>query len=295
MNSELNAEERKRSGKFYKKPLFPIMIAAVILCIVIAVFLLKDPAPQSENAAASGVRIVEEGPDEYGLYSYRVNAALPKTDFSSVGRELADKIAGDWAVYDGMTMEERIVSSHAPGFVALSFDNWDDCENAIGFTVEDPLESLDWLNKTGYFGAESSVPDMPARFIQVNAISSNTDRQVREILIESGYSTGNVHISLRSTLSADKGSFTNENEYTIGIAYNERNALGLNTVLTGSGIPVLTVNSDNAYNEEAYGSTFSDRNAYWVQGNVFYALRVYGDRNYDDEILAAFERILSEI
>ena len=79
---------------------------------------------------------------------------LPTTNLSSVGQPLADKLSQEWDEFDSMTKEQQCTSSKLWGIVDIQTDTWDDCEEAIGFTLYNPLETLDWLSKTGYFGME---------------------------------------------------------------------------------------------------------------------------------------------
>lgn len=248
----------------------------------------------SQNADFSGVRIIEKVSDTNESY-YQVGATLNETDFSLIGQILADKIAQDWARYDSMTQEQKMISSHAPGFITLGFDNWNDCETAIGFSVINPLESLDWLNKTGYIGSESSNPDMPVQFIRLNANAANTDRQLTDIYIDSGYTAGNVHITLNATLSAHATFFAGERAYTSVYSFLGYTSFDQYTVSTGSGIPVLMVPTDMTNNKEIYNESVYDVRAYWAQGNVFYTLRLFGDKDKKDEINAVLEKILEEI
>lgn len=152
-----------------------------------------------------------------------------------------------------------MASRHSPGWIFLGFDKWIDCEEAIGFSVDNFIEALDRLDRTGYFGAESSVSDMPVQFIQVNAFETNGKRQLTEIHIESGYSG---HATYGKTLS------------------------------TGC-IHVLTVITDGTNTNGYYSNDFCDVNAYWVQGNVFFALRVYSDIKDKDEIQAVLDKIIT--
>lgn len=233
------------------------------------------------------VQIIEENSNT-AESSYRVGAAFPGTDFSSVGQTLADKIAQEWETHDGMTKEAIMLSSHLWGVVYIGADTWDECENAIGFSINNPLESLDWLNKTGYFGMESTDPGMPAQHIQATA-NAPAIGKLSEISVTAGYNTENVRITLTATLSA--GADT----YTTGCVYNGYATYEQNTVTTGSGIPVLVVITNGTNNAGYYNGNYYDPTAYWVKDNVFYTLRVFGDAADKAEIQDALDRILAEI
>jgi len=221
--------------------------------------------------------------------SYRVGAALPGTAFSSISQVLEDKIAQEWKTYDGMTKEAKLLSSHIWGIVYLETDTWSEFEEIIGFTVNNPLETLSWLNKTEYIGMESADPSTPIKHIEVTANTVNAKGKLNEISVTSGYNTESARITLTSTLSASAGT------YTTGSVYNGYATYKQNTVTTGSGISVLIVITDGTNNTGYYDGDYYDPTAYWVKDNVFYTLRVIGDSADKAEIQATLDRILAEI
>ena len=174
--------------------------------------------------------------------SYQVEALLPTTDLSSVGQPLADKLSQEWDEFDSMTKEQQRTSSKLWGVVDIQTDTWDDCEEAIGFTLYNPLETLDWLNKTGYFGMERADSQTPTAHVQATANASQTaDRKLGEVSVIAGYKDGDVRITLTETVSSSTESFTIGSVYTGYATYEQ------DTVTTGSGIVVLimTVNGTN--------------------------------------------------
>ena len=235
------------------------------------------------------VQLVEKKTDE-AESSYEVGTYINGTDFSSLGQELADKIEQEWKTYSAMTEMQRLASSHLWGFVSFQKDTWDECESAIGFDVENPLESLEWLNKTGYFGMESVDPTLLVKHIEVSANSALTeDRQVSNISITAGYSIDKLRITLNATLFADSGT------QQIGSGYNSYATFEEKTTTTGSGAPVLIVIANESNSNGYYAADYYDPTAYWVKDNVFYKLRVLGEETDKETIQATLERILSEI
>lgn len=237
----------------------------------------------------STVQVLEKTSDTEES-SYRVGVTMPSTDFSSIGQILADKITQEWKTFDSMTREQQLVSSKLWGVVGIQTDTWNECEEAIGFTVYNPLESLNWLNKTGYFGMESTDPSTLAKHVQatVNA-AQTTGRKLSEINVTAGYNTGSVRVTLRATLSA------NTETFTTGSVCNGYATYEQNTVTTKSGIPVLIVTTIETNNTGYYNGDYFDPTAYWVKDNVFYTLRVFGDEKDKSEIQATLDRILEEI
>ena len=189
-----------------------------------------------------------------------------------------------------MTEVQRLTSSKLWGCVGIQTDTWNECEDAIGFTVYNPLESLDWLNKTGYFGMKSTDPNTPVKHIQVNANTAQAaDKKLSEVNITAGYNNENIRITLTAVLSASAGTHTNGSVCDGYATYEE------NTVATGSGIPVLIVTTNETNNNGYYNGDYFDPTAYWVKDNVFYTLRVFGDETDKAEIQTTLDQILAGI
>lgn len=222
--------------------------------------------------------------------SYQVEALLPTTNLSSVGQSLADKLSQEWDEFDSMTKEQQCTSSKLWGVVDIQTDTWDDCEEAIGFTLYNPLETLDWLNKTGYFGMEHVDSQTPTAHVQATANASQTaDRKLGEVSVIAGYKDGDVRITLTETVSSSTESFTIGSVYTGYATYEQ------DTVTTGSGIVVLIMAVNGTNNIGYYDGDYFDSTAYWVKDNVFYALRVFGNETDKAEIQATLDKLLAEI
>ncbi len=241
------------------------------------------------QATYSTVQVLETISDTQES-SYRVGVALAGTDFSSMGQILTDKIAQEWNTFDSMTKEQQLASNKLWGTVGIQTDTWNECEETIGFNVYNPLESLDWLNKTGYFGMESTDPGTPATHVIATAYATQTtDRTISEINITAGYNNDSVRVTLTATFSANAGTLTT------GSVCNGYATYEQNTVTTGSGIPALIVTTNETNNTEYYNGDYFDPTAYWVKDNVFYTLRVFGDETDKAEIQATLDRILEEL
>lgn len=178
--------------------------------VAIGLILVFGNGGNSEAQAAYGsVRFFDEKSDE-NESSYQVEAELPKTDLSSVGKILEDKIAQSWKNYDSMSEIQRLTSSMLWGVVPVQADSWSECENIIGFSINNPLESLDWLDKTGYSGMENTDSDMPEKHIEIIANAATPDRKLSSINITSGYNNDGIQITLTATLTAELKKYTTD-------------------------------------------------------------------------------------
>ena len=279
-----------------------IVSVVVALTITIALCVGSSVADDKSISSMGGVdnpertyrtvQLLEKTTDN-AESTYEVGTYLNGTDFSSIGQELENRLEQEWKTYSAMTEEQRLTSSHLWGLVSFQNDNWNECEMAIGFNVENPLESIAWLNKTGYFGMESTDSTMPVKHIQVTANAAHTpmnvDGKPQEISIAAGYNVADIRITLNATLRADDGS------YQTGSACNGYATFEEKSTETGSQIPVLIVITNESNNNDYYNGDYYDPTAYWVKDNVFYTLRVLGDETNKEEIQATLDRILGEI
>ncbi|MDD6251038.1 MAG: hypothetical protein PUA85_00140 [Oscillospiraceae bacterium] len=270
-----------------KKIIFTLGIVG--FAVVLALLLVFGNGGNSEAQVAFGsVKFIDEKSDEIES-SYTVEAELPKADFSSIGKTLEEKIAQSWETYDGMTETQRPLSSTLWGVVEVQADSWSECEDIIGFSINNPLESITWLSKSEYFGMESTAPTTPAKHIKINANAATPDRKLSSISITSGYNIDGVRVTLSATLIAVSNKYTTDS-VTNGYATYEQE-----TVNTGSGDPVLVVITDETNNTGYYNGDYFDPTAYWVENNVFYTLRVIGDEADKSNIQDILYRILNEI
>ncbi len=279
------------------------VVSVVVTLIITLALCIGGTDAEDESISSMGgvdgpertyrtVQLLEKKSDN-AESTYEVGTYLNGSDFSSIGQELASKIEQEWKNYSAMTEEQRLASSHLWGLVSFQNDTWNECEKAIGFDVENPLESIDWLNKTGYFGMESTDPTMLVKHIQVTANAThspmNVDGKPQEISIAAGYNVDDIRITLNATLCADDGTYQTGSVCNGYATYEEE------STATGSKIPVLIVITNESNNNDYYNCDYYDPTAYWVKDNVFYTLRVLGDETNKEEIQATLDRILGEI
>lgn len=275
------------SREVAKKPI--ITLFALIFVVFFALCIGDTGSVNGSDGSYSCVQLTEKISDTIES-RYEVSAYLPDTDFSSIGQVLKDKAAQEWDTYNGMTAEQRLVSDKLRGLVSIQADTWEECEKLIGIDVSNPLESLDDLNKTGYFGTESADPGTPVKHIQVTANTTQTPgKSVRDVNITAGYNVDNVRITLSAFLCADAGTHSSGSVCNGYATYKE------DTVVTGSGIPALLITTDEMNNNGYYNADYFDLAAYWVKDNIFFTLHVFGDEADKAEIQATLERILEDV
>ena len=288
-----------RNNRSKKRVISFSIICAVLVLVIVAALLFsgdhKDNNADSVERSDGTVQLTSKTSDLVES-RYEVSAYLSGTDFSSVSQSLKDRITQEWDTYKSMTDIQRYASSKIWGMVGIQADTWDECEKIIGCDVKNPLESLTWLNKTGYYGMEdgfaSSITQGKAKLkhIQITTHTRQTlGNSIDNVHVSVGYNVDDVRIILSAVLCADAGI------YTTGSATNGYAIYQENTVITGSGIPVLIITTDEMNNNGYYNGDYFDPTAYWVQDNVFYSLRVFGDETEKAEIQSILEKILKEV
>lgn len=282
-----------RNNRSKKRVILFSIICAVLVLVIVAALLFsgdhKDNNADSLERSDGTVQLTSKTSDLVES-RYEVSAYLSGTDFSSVSQSLKDRITQEWDTYKSMTDIQRYASSKIWGIVYSQVDLWEECEKEIGVEVLNPLESLTWLNKTGYYGMESVDPSETIKHIQVTANTTLTlGKSVDDVHIDAGYNVDNLRITLSATLKSGAGTHTTGSVTNGYATYDE------DTVVTGSGIPVLIVTADEMNNNGYYNGDYFDPTAYWVKNNVFYTLRVFGDEADKDDIKSILDRILKEI
>ena len=270
-----------------------ILCAVLVACVsaaAVLIFVINNKSgntSESESAdiskvTYSTVRMIEEKSNTEES-SYCVGADLSGSDFSNLSETITDKIKQEWDTYEGLTEMQRIASSKAWGTVGHQCDTWAECEDAIGISVDNPLESVDWLIKTSHYGFGSDR----SKHILVTA-STQKDRTPNRINIGTSYYVGAMRITLTATLTS------NSEEYSTGSAITGYADFVQTNTQTGKGIPVLIVTPDEANNLGYYSEDYYAPVAYWVKDNVFYSVRVLGNDTNKEQIHATLGKILAE-
>ena len=281
---EVGVKERVKNVMKYKKPALWLVVAAVLICVVVAVCFLTNPEKNHheellQNDHFNGeVQITEEKSDS-GESFYWLSAKVQRTKLTSLSKTMEYEIKREWDTYNSMSEEQRLASSHMWGTIYVETDTWEEIEEVLGVSIDNPLESVEWIHKTSYIGMERE--NLPHVHTTVYTTQS-TDNKVDNACATAGYEMGDVRITLSTTISV------NSEDITAGFSHSGDVTYVKTRCNTASGAPVLVVSTYEAEN-------FFDSNAYWVEGNVLYGLRVFGDTEDEEEIQSTLERLLEEI
>ena len=136
---------------------------------------------------------------------------------------------------------------------------------------------------------QSTNPQMYTTHVKATAYATQqSNRKLDRIDIQSGYYSGNTRITLHASVCT-------EDILTTGMLARGYATYKTENAVTGSGIPVLLVTPDRQNNTGYYEDGWCDKVAYWVDGNVFYTLRVMGEEADPASMDKILQNILKEI
>ena len=192
-----------------------------------------------------------------------------------LGQDLYDALQKDWASYDALSSEHKMLFSHIPGNCKQDFNNWDNCEAFIGFPIFNPLENSSWLEKGTCVGMPVGFQDAPR--IQVSWYGTR-DGHVEWVSIQSGYRHDEIRIVVDAKLYGDP-------------AEDKPTDKGWSTELDRQWY-LENVDSDSPIITEDSTEKYVANTAYLAQGQVLYSIRVIGELAAQNEVQATLKEIL---
>ena len=190
----------------------------------------------------------------------------------ALSQDLRDALEKEWASWDALSEEEKVISSHMPGWCQRGFEDWAACEDFLGFSVPNPLEDCDWLEKGTYAAMPLGFLDTPRVDFQW---SGTEEGYVDWASAGAGYRAGSTRVMLGALLYGDPAKARlSDRDWTLDLGKQDVPADG-----------VLHVISERT---ERYCS----RTAYLVRGGVLYRVHVVGEPDGKTEVEETLERTL---
>lgn len=174
-----------------------------------------------------------------------------------LGQGIYEELQEEWEAWDSLSEEQKMFSSHMPGHCYERFDDWAECEEFLGFSLFNPLEDCEWLEKGTYVGMPLGFADASRFYV---SLYGTNEGQVEWIHVESGYRNGEVRITVNAQIEVDTPKENLEDEE-----------------------PLITEDSGERY----VAST-----ALVAQGPVTYSIRVIGEPNRQTQVRETLEKIL---
>ena len=121
-------------------------------------------------------------------------------DAWELSSEMYQMLETEWNNWNAKTQEQKLLSSHIPGHCYIAFNEWAECEEFLGFRLDNPLEDTDWLEKGTYVGMPIGYADASRFYV---SFYGDTPEQVRWIWVESGYYLGDFRITVQARIETE--------------------------------------------------------------------------------------------
>lgn len=172
-----------------------------------------------------------------------------------LSQEVYDVLRAEWDAWNAKSKEEKMFSSHMPGYCYAQFETWEECEAFLGFEVWNPLEDSEF-EKGSYVGMPVGYNEAPRFYV---SFYGTEDYKIDRIHVESGYRDGDVRITVNADVRLD---------------VQEEGQLKEPAITEDSG--------------EQYVAT----TALWMEGPITYSIRVIGEPIRQTQVRETLEKVL---
>lgn len=198
-----------------------------------------------------------------------VVAPIPQ---EALSQDLRDALEAEWTSWNALSEERQILSSHVPGWCQRGFEDWAECEDFLGFSVPNPLEDCDWLEKGTYMAMPLGFMDAPRVDLQWDGAEGG---YVDWISAGAGYRSGETRVTVSALLYGDPAKVKHsDGNWTLDLEKQDVPADG-----------VLHVISENT-------GRYCSRKAYLIRGGVLYDVHIVGEPDGETEVEETLERAL---
>ena len=202
----------------------------------------------------------------------------------------SDEVASAMEDVSQKMEEQDLYLNSSPGYWLRTFDRWADCEEFIGFPLNNPLEKSSLLETANYFAIAQDAETLneeSQRHCAV-ALQGNIKGELQHVTIDTGYLMGPIRIQMTVSLYPEGSGM----EPGTGGSWNGKAEFEITSGVTGEGIPYTLVVSETP--ESDYYNDFSSADAYFVLKNGLYTLdAVSPGRDSGADAKAALEELLA--
>lgn len=275
----------------YKKPITILVVLAVVAAIVLAAGLLSSPS--KSNAVFKGGKsinnvqyigffpaLIPEEADAKDGYKITTDV-IPFAD-KCFSPQLGEQIKANWK----MVEQQHYASGTLVGSCYEYMDTWEACEAFIGFEIENPLKTCNWLvpadANTGMSLEEERVYEFAYPKRNHCEVHFYGDRKgdVEYVVVSEGYLVDDIRIIMDAVCYGENY----PEEYGTWYAFAEDvdfEVYTLNRANGGSAV-ALFVPVDTRYSS----------NIYLAQNNVYYHISVLGDNEHVNEVRDVTAKLL---
>ncbi len=200
-----------------------------------------------------------------------------KTNLSGVSQKVKDAVANEWMAYDMLTPEQRSYSSRLFGEVTFRADTWQQTEQDLGLQIKNPVMDISWLSPTDVYGGVATSNEILHTQTNIYATDADT-RSVEQISVSAGYRGEGQRVVLEATV------FGKDTIFLSGLGDT---AVEVQSCQTASGMAAFVTRDS--------GEMYTAANAAWIDQNVYYRLRVIGQREQYTQVSEVLQKLLNEI
>ena len=274
-------EEQVRRGTLTRPGKRRLGRRVLLLAAIVAVLLAATAVSMDFwNVRVEDVLVGQEGS------SYRVYGEIPVIPLKSFSDEVTSAIED---VSQKMAEQDPYLSS-SPGYWFRTFDSWADCEDFVGFSLDNPLEEAGLLETANYSAIPQDAETLneESRRHCAVALYANPKGELQHVTVDTGYLMGPIRIQMTVSLYPEGSGM----EPGTGVSWNGEADFEITSGVTGDGIPYTLVVSETP--ESDYYNDFSSADAYFILGNGLYMLHaVSPGRNSGADAKAALEELLA--
>ena len=259
-----------------KKKLVSMMLVAL------SCFLTACGAGAGVDSERFGtVKVLRADQEDYGVDCW-IEAELTAIVDEAFGAELYRRLDEEWQRWNALDRMQQMLSSILPGYCTLSFDTWGACEEAVGFSIDNPLERYDWLEIADYLGIALDAPVAVGerKHVSIDYMGSS-DGDISYVHISSGYRYGDLRVMISVALESDDGAYKTANDWGDEIVF----AIEDYAMKNGNTAQLVTPQGAGNY---------SSAESYFVQDGMLYKIYIVGSLGQESEVRQALERILTE-
>lgn len=240
----------------------------------------SSPELTSEEPTNVKVRLTKTKTDAQESL-YRIEADLEKVQSDVFGQGIHDRIDKEWQEFQGLTEEQRLISSHMYGYCTASFGTWEEATEFLGFDIANPLEQMSDLMNADSAGIplDSESLSGQGRHVEISW-SGMQDHSIPFAYVDAGYLDGEIRVVLSARFYGGE-----ENEYTTECVWPESISFENRTVTTKSGNTALVIVPKGT-------GEYASLDAYLVEGKVLYSLHLVGGVLYEKELEKTLEKVL---
>lgn len=193
----------------------------------------------------------------------------------SLSQDAYDALQYEWDAWNLMSHESKMLSSHLPGWCRYEFDDWAACEEFLGISIPNPLETCAWLEKATYVAMPVGFRDAPR---VVAEWYGTAEGHVEWVRVQAGYRSGEIRVTIDAALYGDSADMKPSDSGWL-VELDRQDYLADRG---GSQLQIIAESTENYYSNVVYQA----------DGNVLYRFKVIGEPTEQIEVENTLEQVV---